>query len=52
MKDIVAHKVQSSLVNDDERAIRYKAMFESNDEGLPPQRTEHPNISQAAARLK
>ena len=33
MKDIVAHKVKSSLINEEERAIRYKSMFESNDEG-------------------
>lgn len=51
MKSIVAHKVQSSLIDEETRQSRYLGMFENNEHGIIA-RTAHPNIPQAAIRIK
>ena len=44
MRQIVAHKVKSSLINEEERMSKYKVMFENpRDDGVA-QRTAHPGI--------
>jgi hypothetical protein len=52
MRQIVSHKVKSSLINEEEKMSNYKAMFENHrDEGVA-QRTAHPGIPQASIRIK
>lgn len=52
MRQIVSHKVKSSLINEEERMNNYKAMFvNAHEDGVAP-RTAHPGIPSASIRIK
>lgn len=52
MRQIVCHKVKSSLINEEERMSHYKSQFENPRDYGVAQRTEHPGIPQASIRIK
>ena len=52
MRVIVAHKVRSALINEEERMINYKQMFVNSHDSGVAQRTVIKDIAPASIRIK